>query len=52
MDDVWNESNNEKVPDKIQGKHHNGLPTDDDRSLSVSNIFSKSLKNKTPKIRR
>ena len=42
--DVWNESNNEEVPDKKHSKFHNGFFTYDDRSLSISRKSSKSLK--------
>ena len=42
--DVWNEADNEKVPDKKRGKYHNSLITDDDRSLIFSRRFSKNLK--------
>ena len=37
IDDVWTESDNEKVPDK------KSFLTGDDRSLSVSRDFSKNL---------
>ena len=37
--DVWNESDNETVPEKKRGKYHSSLLTDDDRSLSVSSKF-------------
>ena len=31
--DVWNESDNEKVPHKKRGKYHNSFLTDKDRSF-------------------
>ena len=46
--DVWNESNNEKVPDIKRGKYHNSLLTDDDRSLSIPRKFSRNLKENFP----
>ena len=48
IDDVWNESVNEKVADKKRGKYHNIFLTDDDRSLSVSRNFYKNFKCDSP----
>ena len=39
MNDVWNESDNEKVPDEKLGKYHNNLLTDNDRILTLLSFF-------------
>ena len=40
IDDVWNESDNKKVPDKKRGECQNSFLTDDDHILSISrNIY-------------
>ena len=44
MDDVWNEYNHQKVPDKEHSKFLNSLITDDDRKLMISRKSSRNLK--------
>ena len=42
--DVWNEYDIETVPEKNRGKYLSSLPTDDDRTLSVSRKLYKKFK--------
>ena len=49
IDDVWNQSENETVPDKKRIKSNRSLLTDDERRLMVSRKSSNELKhNFTP----